>query len=97
MRATLFAAALALALAAPAFASACVMTTTEADFDSDPLGLGLTIRYYVDNDDCNATGLCVFSIWIYKEANGVDGLQRQDEVVDDTCSGAAGPGDAIIL
>lgn len=97
MRALLLSAALALALAAPAFAGACVMTTTQADLDTDPLGLGVGPRYYVDNDDCTFTGLCIFSIWIYKESNGIDGLQRQDEVVDDTCGGTAGPGDSVIF
>lgn len=97
MRALLLPMALALALAAPAFARPCVMTTTEPDFDSDPMGLGVGPRFYVDNDNCSFTGLCLFSLWIYQETNGVDGLQRQDEVVDDTCNGAAGPGDAIIL
>lgn len=40
--------------------------------------------------------LVIFSLWVYEEANGLPGLQRQDEVVDDTCQGAI-PGDRIIL
>jgi hypothetical protein len=42
-------------------------------------------RYYVDNDMCQPE--CIFSIWLYEESNGYDGLQRGDEVVDDTCHG----------
>lgn len=33
---------------------------------------------------------------IYEESNGIDGLQRQDEVVDDTCGGVF-PGDTQII
>lgn len=41
--------------------------------------------FYVDNDVCQPE--CVFSIWLYEEGNGIPGLQRGDEVVDDTCHG----------
>lgn len=30
---------------------------------------------------------CLFSIWTYEESNGIEGLQRGDEVHDDTCGG----------
>lgn len=49
-------------------------------------------RYYVDND----FGYDMWSIWIYKESNGQPGLQRQDEIVDDTC-GHPELGDTIIF
>ena len=32
-------------------------------------------------------GECVFSIWTYYETNGIEGLQRGDEMHDDTCGG----------
>ena len=48
--------------------------------DANPLG-----RTYVDNDLCQPE--CLFSVWIYFEANGIPGLQRGDEVVDNTCHG----------
>lgn len=32
-------------------------------------------------------GTCLYSIWIYYEANGIPGLQRNDSVIDDTCHG----------
>ena len=41
--------------------------------------------YYIDNDLCQPQ--CAFSVWFYLEANGIEGLQRGDEVVDDTCYG----------
>lgn len=30
---------------------------------------------------------CLFSVWYYEESNDIPGLQRGDEVVDDTCHG----------
>lgn len=30
---------------------------------------------------------CLFSVWVYPEANGIAGLQRGDEMRDDTCHG----------
>jgi hypothetical protein len=67
----------------------CAMTTQSPDVDTDPLGLGAGPRFYVEDgtEQCAFTGLCLFSIWIYEGTNGVDGLQRQDEVRDDTCGG----------
>ena len=50
--------------------------------------------YYVDNDLCQPG--CAFSIWVYEETNGIAGLQRGDEVVDDTCHGSI-EADTIIL
>jgi hypothetical protein len=75
------------------------MTTYDPDIDTDPLGLGVGPRYYAEDgaEDCANTGLCFFSIWVYQESNGIDGLQRGDEVVDNTCGGGAGPSDTIIV
>lgn len=40
-----------------------------------------------DHDgDGDADG-CLFSNWFYEESNGIPGLQRGDDVVDDTCHG----------
>ena len=49
------------------------------------IDLGDSMGYYIDNDLCQPE--CLFSIWIYNESNGIPGLQRGDEVVDDTCHG----------
>lgn len=46
--------------------------------------------YYVDLDGI-AEG-----IWIYEESNGLPGLQRGDEMKDDTCHGSI-ESDTIIL
>lgn len=48
--------------------------------------------YYVDNDQ----GSDPWSIWVYQESNGQPGLQRRDEVADDTC-GHPELGDTIIF
>lgn len=42
--------------------------------------------FYVDNDTCQP-GCGLFSLWVYQESNGHPGLQRGDEVYDDTCHG----------
>lgn len=42
--------------------------------------------WYIDNDICQPE--CAKPItWIYEESNGIGGLQRGDEIVDDTCHG----------
>ena len=60
-------------------------STSHAEIDTDPLDTGLVPREYVDNDLCQPE--CIFSIWFYEESNGIPGLQRGDEVKDDTCHG----------
>lgn len=92
-RAVLVIALLALA-AVPAQAADCIPGRTEADVDTDPANTGIVPRYYVVNDGPN--WCCLVSIWIYQEANGIDGLQRDDEVVDDTCRGQI-PGDLLVF
>lgn len=76
-------------MAAQAVTPDCDWTTSDPDFDSSrDLGTGATgLRYYMDNDTCQTDGTCLFSTWIYEEGNGIDGLQRGDEVIDDTCDG----------
>lgn len=77
----------AIGMAAPAFAAGCEMTTSAPEAAAGGL--------YVDNDLCQPD--CLFSAWVYQESNEIDGLQRGDEVVDDTCGGAAGESDTIIF
>jgi len=81
----------ALAIAMPAGADHCVGYTTSAPEVADSTS-GAT--YYVDNDLCQPD--CIFSIWVYEESNAIDGLQRGDEVIDDTCHGLI-EADTIIL
>lgn len=54
-----------------------------------PLG-----SFYADNDLCQPE--CMFSLWVYQETNGIDGLQRGDSVVNDTCHGTI-PADSIVV
>jgi hypothetical protein len=77
----------ALGIAIPAFAQECELTTSSPEVDA--------AGFYVDNDACQPD--CGYSIWIYQESNGIAGLQRGDEVHDDTCGGAAGESDTIIF
>lgn len=44
----------------------------EVDTGETPVG-----RYYVDNEFCQPD--CLFSIWVYQESNGEEGLQPHDE------------------
>ncbi|HUR68010.1 MAG TPA: hypothetical protein VM370_02105 [Candidatus Thermoplasmatota archaeon] len=75
-----------LLLTAPfALADECVPTTSFA-----PIAAA---GYYVyepcidpdDASDCSDWG--PWSIWVYEESNGIAGLQREDELRDDTCGG----------
>jgi hypothetical protein len=71
-----------LALAIPVGADHCATYTTSAP-EVDTGTLGDDARYYVDTEfPCPQ---CHVTLWIYQEANGLDGMQRGDEVVDDTC------------
>lgn len=63
----------------------CVPTTSAPEID--------VAGFYVDNDLCQP---CMWSIWVYQESNGIEGLQRGDEVVDDTCGGQI-PADTIVF
>ena len=49
---------------------------------------------YAVNDDC--AGECLFSAYLYRESNGISGLQRMDAMRDDTCGGAF-PADQMIV
>lgn len=78
----------ALSIAIPAgLAAPCQPTTSEALLET-PDG------HYVVGDVC--IGSCLFPARLYEEANGLDGLQRRDMVVDDTCFGIIQP-DKLLL
>lgn len=77
--------------AAPAAASHCVGHSTSAPELDVALPTG--DRVYADHDDC---GTCLVPVWIYQESNGLDGLQRLDGNVDDTCHGRV-PSDTLIF
>ena len=86
-----------LAFALPVEADHCAAwSTSVADADTG-LAPGAP-RFYVVDLVCSIM-YCpgtTFSIWVYEESNGIDGLQRADEVHDDTCHGSIA-GDKIIL
>lgn len=83
---------LALPIIAPALAAGCEPTTSRTDVDTG-LGIDAAPRYYFVRDPCldnsdhcvswGATGIP----WLYQESNGIDGLQRADDIRDDTCGG----------
>jgi hypothetical protein len=83
-----------LTAAALAFApsgAACEASSSQPEVDTcNVAGLGIDASnggcVYIDNDVCQPE--CLFSVWIYCESNGMEGLQRGDEVRDDTCNGA---------
>lgn len=89
---------LALAFAASAAEDSCTPTTSQPEVDTGPTPFG---HHYIDNDLCQVddgsgggydvggfgVGGCLFSTWIYVESNDIPGLQRGDEMHDDTCGG----------
>ena len=79
-----------LAIAVPVEADHCTTFSTSAPDHDTTVDADGVPRYYVDIDYCHVSqnnNECLFSIWLYEETNGIDGLQRGDEVVDDTCGG----------
>lgn len=78
-------------LAGSAIAEGCPTTQDPTLTLPTPVG-----TYYVQNDACQPE--CLFSIWVYEESNGKEGLQRGDETcVDDGCCGGPDQPDTIIL
>ena len=71
------------ALALPVGAEHCTTYTT-SDTEVDTGVAEGVPRYYVNNGPCH---MCIFSIWVYEESNAINGLQRGDEIIDDTCHG----------
>ena len=94
----LIALALTLALAVPATAHHCTTWST-----SNGIAAG---EYYlydacVDHATGGEGGLeCshwgVWNAWVYQESNGIAGLQRADEIQDDTCHGLIA-GDTVLF
>ncbi len=79
----------ALALVAPVGAETCTPTTTFPVFTVHANVIGHP-GYYLDIDGAACvlpTNACQVLVWVYEETNGIAGLQRQDEVKDDTCGG----------
>jgi hypothetical protein len=68
----------------------CRPTTSKAELTVTALGA----TYYADAD-C-PTGGCGAALRLMEESNGMPGLQRQDEAVDDTCLGEISP-DTYVL
>lgn len=65
------------ALLPASLAAKCQPTTSET---------ALTVGdYYVAELQCEDG--CLLSLYVYEESNGIDGLQRGDDQVDDTCGG----------
>lgn len=88
---------LALLMLAPlALAEECVPTTT-----TGAIAVG---DYYVYDACADMTGEGTMEcgwwgpwvVWIYEESNGIAGLQRADELRDDTCHGEIA-GDTVIF
>jgi hypothetical protein len=63
-------------------AEGCVPTTSDALWTSC---YASDQCYYGAFDVCQPQ--CLFSYWLYEESNDIPGLQRGDEVHDDTCGG----------
>lgn len=84
----------------PARAEHCeAWTTSEPRLFCGDICLGealdLADHYaFVEGGDCPSG--CIYSVWVYEETNGFAGLQRGDEMVDDTCHEMI-PADRIVL
>lgn len=52
--------------------------------------------YYVFGDGLDCEAGCFWTPWIYQESNDLQGLQRLDPLVDDTCHGMVAP-DTLIF
>ena len=105
MRAILIPLLATLSLVAPAAAEACELTTSPALICPAGPAPGLpcvetaAAGYYIDEDGCPLLAVvqnCHYSFWVYEESNGIAGLQRDDEIRDDTCRGLI-PGDTVIF
>lgn len=78
-----------LALTALALLSVSARADHCESWESSVPEVDLVGEYYVDQDCFYG---CVTdtmpALWIYEETNGLGGLQRGDEHVDDTCHGS---------
>ena len=91
------------ALALPAQAGHCATwTTSAADATLDAsaaeqgtyyvVGVCAIVAFVTNHLVCGGDG----ATWIYEETNGLPGLQRSDEIADDTCHGLIA-GDSIVF
>jgi hypothetical protein len=82
-------------LSVPAHAHPCVTwSTSESITGGVVLSVGSAYVLVGREGPCDPE--CMHTFWIYEEANGIEGLQRGDEIVDDTCHGMIAP-DRVIL
>ena len=65
----------------PASAEEVCYTTSNPEATIPGAGPNFGGDLYADNDLCQLD--CGYSFWIYEEFNGIAGLQRGDEVVND--------------
>lgn len=65
-------------------ASGCEPTTASPEVSAD---IPVAGTFYVDKDCPSIGGSECISVWIYQESNGILGLQRNDDVHDNTCGG----------
>ena len=81
--------ALALLLAMPASAHHCATwTTSNAIAAGDHYVYDACVEYATTGQagmECAMWG--PWDVWVYEESNGIPGLQRGDEILDDTCHG----------
>lgn len=90
----------AIAFMVPANAEGECWTTTTPDVTTPvAVGPGGGVLYF-DNDPCQPVigdNSCLYSAWLYEESNGIDGLQRDDEVHTDVanCDPEVVAGDSI--
>ena len=84
-----------LALASPVGAEHCT-GPQQSEHELTTCVAGMFPCYYVDNDACSPECGPGLNVWIYEESNGWPGLQRGDEVDDDTCHGMIEP-DTVIF
>jgi hypothetical protein len=94
--------ALALSIPSVSLAEGCTPSSSYPELDTgDPLHSGAGTgraapRLYGDADLCTPYYTCADTFWVYLESNGMDGLQRDDELIDDTCDGQI-DGDTLIF
>lgn len=77
---------------ASGLAEACEPTTSDPEVALPVAGAA---TFYVDGDACPECSLAIL-IWIYEESNGLAGLQRSDDVHDDTCAGEVSADTAVL-
>lgn len=83
-----------LVLSGASTASHCATWTTSSP-EHSVCNEAIGLCHYVDFDYICDPQCWIYSAWIYQESNGQSGLQRLDDVEDDTCYGMI-PGDTIV-